>query len=275
MVTGSSSGFGLRACVALAARGFEVIASMRDLDRGEALRAALAERGFDASVELAALDVCDADQREALCARVLAERGAVDVLVNNAGVMVTGFCEDVDEASLRAQFETNFFALVGLTQALVPAMRERRWGRVINLSSAAGRRAIPGHGAYCASKFALEGWSEALRYELLPYNVFVCLIEPGMFPTQIFGRNRQVETGPDSPHARSWARLEADTAQAQRLIAPFADPQAVGERVAELAIARRPRLRHAVGPDARLAALSFGPAVETWWEQQMLRIFRS
>ncbi|NJK31408.1 MAG: SDR family NAD(P)-dependent oxidoreductase [Deltaproteobacteria bacterium] len=161
LVTGSSSGFGLLTCVALHARGFKVYASMRDPERSGPLREALEDSGFGASrVEIVALDVTSAEQSEALVERILDAEGAVDVLVNNAGMMVMGFAEDIDEATLREQFETNFFGLVRLTRMLLPAMRERRWGRVINVSSVAGRRAIPGHSVYAASKFALEGWSE-------------------------------------------------------------------------------------------------------------------
>ncbi|MCA9686542.1 MAG: SDR family oxidoreductase, partial [Myxococcales bacterium] len=191
LITGSSSGFGLRTCVALAARGFRVFASMRSLERSEALRAALRDAGFGSeSVEFVALDVTDADARAALVETILEREGAVDVLVNNAGQLVAGFAEELDEAAMREQFETNFFAVAALTQALVPAMRERRHGRIINISSVAGRSALPAQAAYCASKFALEGWSESMRYELAPYNVFVALVEPGLFPTEILGRNR-------------------------------------------------------------------------------------
>lgn len=277
LVTGSSSGFGLRSCVALAARGFRVYASMRSLERGQALRDALDDSGFGRErVELVTLDVTDADQRDALVESLLEREGAVDVLVNNAGQMVTGVAEALDEATLRGQFETNFFALTSLTQALLPAMRERRHGRVINISSAAGRAAIPAHAAYCASKFALEGWSESLRYELVPYNVFVSVVEPGLFPTQIFGRNRvdgarsaQLDPG----YARLRAAIDADTARMRRILS-FADPDDVAQRVAEIAICERPRLRYPVGVDAWISALSVGPLTQAWWEAKVTQIFQ-
>jgi NAD(P)-dependent dehydrogenase (short-subunit alcohol dehydrogenase family) len=276
LVTGSSSGFGLRTCVALVARGFRVWASMRSLERAEALRAALRDSGFGNSrVEFVELDVTDADARISLVERILDEDGAVDVLVNNAGHMLTGFAEELDDDALRAQFETNFFGHVSLTQALLGPMRERRHGRVINVSSIAGRSAIPAHSGYCASKFALEGWSEALRYELCPFNVFVCLVEPGLFPTQMFGRN-QIEggSGERSVYARLRAGLDADSSRMRKLLS-FADPDAVARVIAEIALAEHPRLRWPVGIDAWVSTLSWPPIVERLWEARMTRIFRS
>ncbi|PRP97709.1 3-oxoacyl-[acyl-carrier-protein] reductase FabG [Enhygromyxa salina] len=275
LVTGSSSGFGLRTCVALCARGFKVYASMRELGRAGELRRALQASGFGSErVEFVTLDVTDADQREALVEQILDAEGAVDVLVNNAGQMLTGFAEELDEAALRAQFEVNFFGLVRLTQALLPAMRERRHGRVINVSSIVGRSAIPGHAGYCASKFALEGWSESLRYELVPFNVFVCLVEPGLFPTQIFARNRnQVESEPGSVYGRLKTGLDAGTRQLQKLLAR-ADPDDVAQVIAKLALAERPRLRHLVGVDAWIGALASGPATQAWWEARMIQLFQ-
>lgn len=273
LVTGSSSGFGLRTCVALCARGFKVYASMRDLQRSGPLRAALEDSGFDSSrVELLTLDVTDAAQRDAVVEHILAAEGAVDVLVNNAGQMFTGFAEDLEEAALREQFDTNFFGLVALTVALLPAMRERRHGRVINVSSVAGRSAIPAHSAYCASKFALEGWSESLRYELIPYNVFVSLVEPGLFPTEIFGRN-QVQATSRSVHARVRAALEQDTQRLQALLS-FADPDNVARVIAKIALAPRPRLRYPVGVDAWLGSLTIGPLTQAWWEARVTQLFQ-
>ena len=145
LVTGSSGGFGVHVCAALVARGYRVFASMRSVANKNGVEAAIAALGFDPSdpqnVEFVALDVTDAAQTEALVERILAdpECGAVDVLVNNAGALVSGFAEEIDEATLRRQFDVNFFGHVRLSQALIPAMRERRHGRIINMSSIGGR----------------------------------------------------------------------------------------------------------------------------------------
>jgi NAD(P)-dependent dehydrogenase (short-subunit alcohol dehydrogenase family) len=276
LVTGSSSGFGLLTCVALASRGFKVWASMRELDRAEPLRQALDASGFGtARVEFVELDMTDAGQTTALVERVLDADGAVDVLVNNAGTMLTGFAEDIDETALREQFEPNFFGLVRLTRALLPAMRERRFGRVINLSSVSGRRGLPDHSAYCASKFALEGWSEALRYEMIPYNVFVCLVEAGLFPTTGMLARARVAEPAESVHRKSRAELSARTRKAKELLARVNDPRDVAQVVARIALADAPRLRHPVGLDAWASTLGFGPAVSVWWEQAMIQLFRA
>jgi NAD(P)-dependent dehydrogenase (short-subunit alcohol dehydrogenase family) len=274
LVTGSSSGFGLRTCVALAARGFEVWASMRDLERAEPLREALRVSGFGAErVHLVALDITDADARTALVEEILEQRGAVDVLVNNAGQMLTGFAEELDEQALRKQFETNFFGLVELTKALLPAMRERRWGRVINVSSISGRNAIPAYAGYCASKFALEGWSESLRYELVPFNVFVCLVEPGLFPTELFGRNRVDGGAGSGVYAKLRVALKEDTRRLQRVLAG-ADPDVVARVIGRIALAQKPALRHPVGIDAWVGTVSLGPVTRAWWEARVTQLFR-
>jgi NAD(P)-dependent dehydrogenase (short-subunit alcohol dehydrogenase family) len=275
LVTGSSSGFGLRTCVALCARGFKVYASMRDLDRAGPLRAALQASGFDSSrVELVTLDVTDPEQRHALVERILDAEGAVDVLVNNAGLLFRGFAEELSEARLREQFDTNFFGLVALTLALLPAMRERRHGRVINLSSIAGRSAIPAQSAYCASKFALEGWSESLRYELIPYDVFVSLVEPGLFPTQILERDKvPPDQEPQSAFAKVRAALEQDTRRLSALLS-FADPDDVARVIADIALAPRPRLRYPVGIDAWLGSLTLGAITQAWWEARIIQLFQ-
>lgn len=274
LVTGSSSGFGLRTCVKLNAAGFKVYASMRDLGRADALASALERSGFSPDgVELIALDVDDGEQRASVVERLLHAEGAIDVLVNNAGFMQTGFAEDTDEAELRAQFETNFFSVVALTRALLGPMRERRHGRVINMSSASGRRALPDHSAYCAAKFALEGWSESLRYEMVPYNVFVSLVEPGLFPTEIFGRNRKLAGRERSVHRKTAEALGADGRRVQALLA-WADPDDVAKVVAKIAVADKPKLRYPVGVDAWSSALSVGPAVHAWWEQYMTSLLR-
>lgn len=274
LVTGSSSGFGLRTCVALAARGFEVWASMRDTTRADALLDALDASGFGRErVHVVALDITDAAARSALVEQILDARGFVDVLVNNAGVLQHGFAEELDEAALRQQFDVNFFAHVELTKLVLPAMRERRWGRVINVTSMAGRRAIPGHAAYCASKFALEGWSEALRYELLPFHVFVCLVEPGLFPTEMFGRNHIDRVVAGSVYQKLRDALADDQSRMQQLLS-FADPDQVARQIAAIALAERPALRHPVGLDAWLGALTLAPLAQAWWEARVTQMFR-
>jgi NAD(P)-dependent dehydrogenase (short-subunit alcohol dehydrogenase family) len=280
LVTGASGGFGAHVCAGLVVAGYRVLASMRDTARADAVRQAVAARHFDPddprSLQIVRLDVDDPQATRALADRVLAEGTPVDVLVNNAGIMVEGFAEELDEAELRRLFETNFFAVTRLTRTFVGPMRERRQGRVINVSSIGGRFATPGYAAYHATKFALEGWSEALRYELAPFNVFVSLVEPGLFPTEIFGDKLQ-RLGPGAsgkgPYGRVWSRLRAASERALQLA--DGDPGQVGDLVARIAISRRPRLRHPIGIDAWVSTALGAPLMTRIWEGTVNRWART
>jgi NAD(P)-dependent dehydrogenase (short-subunit alcohol dehydrogenase family) len=254
LVSGASSGFGLLTSIELARRGLAVFASVRDLGRADRLRAAAAEAAV--SVEVIELDVSRSDSISRAVAEVERAAGKVDVLVNNAGYGIGGSVEDLSLAELREQFETNFFGLVELTKAVLPGMRERRRGRIINVSSVNGRIAVPGLSAYCASKFAVEGFSESLRHELLPFGVQVSLVEPGTYRTDIFDRNRRVAArtrDPSSPWYEISRRMEALVDR--RVERATADPGQVARVIADIAQAPRPRLRYLVGRDARTESL--------------------
>jgi NAD(P)-dependent dehydrogenase (short-subunit alcohol dehydrogenase family) len=254
LITGAGSGFGLLTAVELARRGFRVCAGLRDLSRAERLDEAARAAGV--AVEKLALDVTD----ERTIAKAVGDAGPIDVLVNNAGYGLGGFLEDVTMDELRLQFETNFFGLVAMTKAVIPGMRERRRGHVINVSSISGRFAAPGVSAYCSSKWAVEGLSESLRHELRPLGVWVTLVEPGTFRTDIFGRNRRVARRADDPGSPFYDRSRNLERVVERNLArSTADPQAVADVIAKVALSKRPRLRYLVGKDARGQA--FGKAV--------------
>lgn len=183
MITGASTGFGRALAQAVLASGQRLVAT--DLDR-----AALAglPGGTDQLARLA-LDVTDPGEIAAATDDALAKFGAVDVLVNNAGFGLLGAVEEVDEQQLRRQMEVNFFGAVAVTRALLPSMRARGRGHIIQISSYGGIVANPGLGFYSASKFALEGVSEALAKELEPLGIRVTLVEPGAFRTNWAGRS--------------------------------------------------------------------------------------
>ncbi|MPY89096.1 MAG: SDR family oxidoreductase [Luteitalea sp.] len=270
LVTGASSGFGLLISVELARRGLRVYASMRDLGRADRLRAAADQAGV--RLELVELDVTRADSIERAAAEVKGAAGRIDVLVNNAGYGIGGAVEDLSMAELREQFETNFFGLVALTKVVLPGMRERRRGRIVNLSSIGGRIATPGLAAYNASKFAVEGFSEALRHELRPFQVFVSLVEPGMFRTDIFDRNRRLAArahDPGSPWFEATRRLEKVVDR--RVEKSTADPRRVAMVVAAIAKDPRPRLRYLVGRDARAQSLLARLLPARLWESAIGR----
>src|SRR5450432_2547826 len=210
LITGCSSGIGLLCAIELARAGFRVFATMRNVARRAALDKAAAAAGVELTV--LPLDVTIPASVAAAVADVRAQAGDIDVLVNNAGIAIAGFAEDLSLAELREQMETSFFGLVTATQAVLPQMRQRHSGRIINISSISGRLALPGLAAYCAAKFAVEGYSEALRFELAPHGVLVSLVEPGCFKTELYDVNRRIAKrtqDPASPHRAAFLRGEA------------------------------------------------------------------
>jgi NAD(P)-dependent dehydrogenase (short-subunit alcohol dehydrogenase family) len=270
LVTGASSGFGLLTCLELSHAGFRVFAGLRDLSRSAALDAAAAKE--QVVVDKVVLDVTQPTSIEAVVAAVKERAGHIDVLVNNAGFGMAGFLEDLDMGELREQYETNFFGLVAVIKAVVPMMRTRGSGRIINVSSIGGRVATPGLSAYCSSKFAVEGLSESLRYELKPYGVYVALVEPGTFKTDIFGRNRRQarrSLDPTSPYHKRTKHMEA---LVEKLLArSTADPRKVARTIARVATAKRPRLRYLVGKDAQGEALAKALVPEGLFEAAVLK----
>lgn len=181
LITGGTSGLGRATALLLAQHGYRVFAAGRSAERRAALEAVARERNLP--VEALEMNVCD----DASVARAVDEAracgGPIDVLVNSAGLAYIAAMEEISLAHLRHQFETNFFGAVRVIQRVLPEMRERRRGRIVNMSSVAGRLVIPLYGPYSGSKFALEGMSDALRLELHPFGIYVVLIEPGYIPT--------------------------------------------------------------------------------------------
>lgn len=175
LVTGASSGIGAATARLLLERGWRVFAAARRLEAMEPLAAL--------GAEVMALDVSNDQSRRQLAEQLTVKVGALDALVNNAGFGEVGPLETLPLDRARAMFEVNVFGLMGLTQQLLPAMRERRSGRIVNISSIAGRWVSPGSGWYGASKFALEALSDALRLELKGFGVSVVVVEPGVIAT--------------------------------------------------------------------------------------------
>ena len=250
LITGCSSGFGLLAAIELSRAGFQVFAGLRSLSRRQRIDDAAA--AAKVKLEVMKLDVLDPGDLVRAVA-VVEAMGGLEVLVNNAGFGLAGFVHDLTIEEYREQFDTNFFAAVALTKAVLPAMIKRRHGRIINISSTNGRVAVPGLSAYCASKFALEGFTESLRYELAPFGMWASLIEPGTFKTDIFDRNRREGSrirDTSSPYAEMTRRMESVVEK--RLAKSTADPRLVAKMIHIAATAKRPRLRYVVGRDAKL-----------------------
>ena len=182
LITGCSRGLGRTLAEAVLARGDRLVATARDAQSLEPLRQLAPER-----VRAHALDVNREDRVQAVVAAAIAAFGRIDVLVNNAGYGLAGAVEEVSDAEARAQFETNVFGALSLTRAVLPQMRAQRSGHILQISSAAGFVSSPGLGLYNASKFALEGYSEALAQEVAPLGIRVTIIQPGPFRTDWAG----------------------------------------------------------------------------------------
>ncbi|MCY0865170.1 MAG: SDR family NAD(P)-dependent oxidoreductase [Sulfobacillus sp.] len=246
-ITGSSSGFGLEATIAFARRGYTVVATMRDVSRQTALVARLTPLGLLSRVLIVPLDVTDAASIRAAVDTIDQRLGRIDVLVNNAGIAVGGFLEETSEAAWRRLLETNLLGAVTVTNTVLPMMRAQQQGRIIFLSSLGGLVPTPFLGAYCAVKFALEGYAETLRLELAPFHVDVVLVEPGAFQTSIWQTPLTNErTIPDYDHVRnSFTALYQET-----LSKRLKNPQVVAKRLVSIAMTRHPRLRYPVGLDS-------------------------
>jgi NAD(P)-dependent dehydrogenase (short-subunit alcohol dehydrogenase family) len=273
VITGCSSGFGLLSTVEMARRGYRVVATMRDLSRSQALSDAVAAAGVGDRVFVRPLDVTDTASHAAFMASVAAEFGSVDVLVNNAGFALFGFADDVTLEELRRQFETNFFGAVSLTQAVLPVMRRQRSGRILMLSSIAGRNASPGLGSYAASKFALEGYTEALHVEMAPLGIHTILIEPGSFETGVWYHPENVAARAFDPNSPNAARTQAFREFVEKKLTKR-DAGQVARLIADVAGDPSPRLRYVIGRDARMVLVLRALLPFRWFEWMVARALK-
>jgi len=251
LVTGCSSGFGLSTAVTLAGRGWDVFATMRNLEKRERLDKAGVDAGVPADrLRVLPLDVTDSESIDRAVGEVLrATNDSLDAVVHNAGVSAGGAFEDVADDEVRRIMETNFFGVLGLTRAVLPAMRARRRGRVLVVSSNGAFSGAPATSAYNASKWAIEGWAESVAYEVEPFGIQVVLVEPGSYRTDIWDTSPRVI--PDGSAYRDLARIIEPMIE-RRVIARARDPQEVADTIVRALEASRPRLRYPVGPDAKV-----------------------
>ncbi len=269
VVTGCSSGFGLLGAVELARSGYEVVATMRDTSRQADLLQAAAEAGVRGRITVMELDVTDHAQLDEVVHEVLARFERIDVLVNNAGFALGGFADEVPLSKWREQFETNVFGLIAMTQAVIPTMRSNRRGRIIQLGSISGLVGFPGLSPYNASKHAVEGFSEALRHELRPHDVYVSIVEPGSYQTSIWEKGlSEMSSAAESAQAD---RLQALRTQVEATAASAGDPHEVARLIARIAEQPKPRLRYPIGKG--IHATLFAKRMLPWriWERLVSR----
>lgn len=251
LITGSSSGIGLLTAIEFARNGYYVVATMRDRSRSGRLEEAAQKAGVRDRLDLRQLDVTAFDTIPTAIDAIVRDHGRIDVLVNNAGFSMAGFAEDLSLDDFRHQFETNFFAVVAMTKAVIPVMRHQRSGHIIQVASVAGRVGNPLLSAYCSSKFAVEGWSEAVRMELRSLGIRVVIIEPGAFDTDIWTRNVTVGKGALNPNSPNKERSQRFAEFVKSRNKKHPDAIAVARLIVSVANRPNPRLRYMIGKDAK------------------------
>lgn len=252
LITGCSSGIGLATSVYLAKKGCKVYASMRDLKKKDALLSEAKKAGVP--VELLQLDVTNDKSVKNAVAALLKKEGRIDVLVNNAGFGSGGFLEDFTMEEIKDQFETNFFGLIRVTQAVLPAMRKQRAGCIVNISSIGGKIAFPVIGIYNASKFAVEALTESLRVELAPFGIKATAVEPASISTRFSESIRAAKKSksPGSPYYGLFKRFEKSIGM---LSAQSDGPIAVAKAIHRAISSKSPKRSYPAGKGARMILL--------------------
>ena len=263
LITGCSSGFGMLTSARLAAGGHTIYATMRNLQKQDTLKLELEKRAT--KCQILHLDVKKDKSINKVINTIEKQAGRLDVLINNAGYGIGGFFEDLSEDEIRSQFETNFFGVQKVTRSALPLMRATasKSGKdfstkIINISSAQGRSTLPGLGAYGASKFALEGFSESLYFELQPFGIEVVILEPGTFLTKAIDENsHEANAGldTDSPYVKYAKRLKDLHSNILINKKGVGDPEDVAIMIEDIINRKRNRLRYLAGTQAKLRVL--------------------
>ncbi|MGI0073391.1 MAG: SDR family oxidoreductase [Nitrosotalea sp.] len=244
IVTGSSSGIGYETALELARDGYYTYATMRDVRKdGKILEIAKKE---NLNIEVLELDVDKEDTIKSSINKIIHDKKRIDVLVNNAGYFLVGCLEDLSIDDMKSQFETNFFGVVRTIQAVLPTMRNQRSGTIVNVSSIAGRIGFPVTPAYISSKFALEGLSESMRYELAPYGIKTIIIEPGVIKTNLFSSLKK-STKSDSIYKEITEKVMKGLTMMSEM---GTSPQEVARTIIKATNLENPLPRYPVGNDA-------------------------
>jgi short-subunit dehydrogenase len=249
LITGCSSGIGYETALMLARNGFHTFATMRNTKKLDSLEEIIKKERLDLNIR--ELDVNDDRSIENTINCVKKEANRIDVLINNAGYGLVGFFEDLTLDEIRNQFETNFFGVLNITKKIIPIMRLQKSGIIINVSSGAGQVGFPGISAYVSTKFAIEGFSESLMYELFPYGIKVVIIEPGLIKTNFF-RNCIVSEHSmkkSSPYSRSLDKFQKNVELMQE---HATSPIDVAKVILQVLGNNEPKQRYIVGNDVAM-----------------------
>jgi NAD(P)-dependent dehydrogenase (short-subunit alcohol dehydrogenase family) len=253
IVTGSSSGIGYATSLLLARNRFHTYATMRNIEKSADIQQIANKERLP--LQVIQLDVNDDASIRNSIEKVKSENERIDVLVNNAGYGLIGAFEDLSAEEIKSQFETNFFGVIRLTQQVLPIMRKQKSGTIVNVSSGAGRIGFPGMSAYVSSKFALEGLSESMSYELEPFGIRVVIIEPGVIRTN-FKKNsvmskKSLDNSSISPYSSIIQKMDASISSIVEHATP---PEEVAKAILHAVISNNPELRYLVGNDIIMMA---------------------
>ncbi len=253
IVTGSSSGIGYATSLLLARNRFHTYATMRNTEKSADIQEIANKEKLP--LQVIQLDVNDDASIRNSIKRVERENERIDVLVNNAGYGLVGAFEDLSVEEIKSQFETNFFGVIRLTQQVLPIMRKQKSGTIVNVSSGAGRIGFPGMSAYVSSKFALEGLSESMSYELEPFGIKVVIIEPGVIRTN-FKKNsvmskKSLDNSSISPYSSIIQKIDSSISS---IIEHATPPEEVAKAILHAITSNNPELRYLVGNDMIMMA---------------------
>jgi short-subunit dehydrogenase len=248
IVTGSSSGIGYATSLLLARNRFHTYATMRNTEKSADIQEIANKEKLP--LQVIQLDVNDDASIRNSIKRVERENERIDVLINNAGYGLVGAFEDLSVEEIKSQFETNFFGVIRLTQQVLPIMRKQKSGTIVNVSSGAGRIGFPGMSAYVSSKFALEGLSESMSYELEPFGIKVIIIEPGVIRTN-FKKNsvmskKSLDNSSISPYSSIIQKIDSSISS---IIEHATPPEEVAKAILHAITSNNPELRYLVGND--------------------------
>ena len=246
VVTGSSTGIGYETSLILARNGFLTYATMRNLNKSQNLKSIATKENLP--IRIKHLDVTDdASVKDAIQA-ISSETGQVDVLVNNAGYGLNGAFEDLAMDEIKTQYETNVFGLIRTTQAVLPIMRRQKSGTIVNISSGAGRFGFPGGSAYVSTKFAVEGLSESMSYELEPFGIKVIIVEPGVIRTN-FGNGLVIAKKSQDPNSPYTQLMRKTATSFEEMMKNASSPELVAKVVLDAVRNESPNLRYLAGND--------------------------
>ena len=250
IVTGSSSGIGFETSLILARNGFYTYATVRKLDDGSIPITDIAKKE-DLSLQTIQLDVNNEQSVIDGVNRISEEKGRIDVVVNNAGYALMGALEETSMDEIKALFETNFFGAVRVMQAVIPMMRKQRKGKIVNVTSVAGRIALPLNSVYHGTKFALEGLSESIQYELESFGIKIILIEPGGVASKFIKNLKMATVKASDPTKSPYRRIENRMLEAFKKIEQNGmRPSEVAKVILDVVTSEDPQLRYLVGNDA-------------------------